>query len=47
MTEKMGELESELEQVPCIQYLVNFKDEIKALLDSRSEVNALSQAFVF
>ncbi len=42
MTEKMeGELE-ELERVPCIWYPVTFKDQIKTLLDSGSEVNAMS-----
>ena len=34
-----------LERVFCIWYLVIFKDQIKALLDSRSEVNAMSQVF--
>ncbi len=42
MTEKMGE---ELEQVPCIWYSVTFKDQTEALLDLRSKVNAISQAF--
>ncbi len=39
--------EEELERVPYIQYLVTFKDQdqTKALLDSGSEVNAMSQAF--
>ncbi len=36
----------ELERIPCIQYLITFKDQINALLDSGSEVNAISQAFV-
>ncbi len=37
----------ELERVPCIRYPVTFKDQdwIEALLDSESEVNAMSQAF--
>ncbi len=35
----------ELEQVPCIWYPVIFKDQIEALLDTGSEVNAMSQAF--
>ncbi len=37
----------ELEWVPCICYPVAFKDQdqIEALLDSGSEVNAMSQAF--
>ncbi len=38
--------EEELERVPCIRYPVTFKkDQIEALLDSGSEVNAMSQAF--
>ncbi len=41
MTEKI----EELEWVPCIWYLVTFKDQTKALLNSGSEVNAMSQAF--
>ncbi len=36
----------ELERLSCIRYPVIFmKDQIEALLDSRSEVNAMSQAF--
>ncbi len=42
MTEKKTE---ELELVPCIRYPVTFKDQTKALMDSGSEVNAMSQAF--
>ncbi len=43
MTEK---IEEELEWVLCkFWYLVTFKDQTEALLDSGSEVNALSQAF--
>ncbi len=42
MTDKKTE---ELEQVPCIRYPVTFKkDQIEALLDSGSDVNAMSQA---
>ncbi len=39
--------EEELEQVPYIPYPITFKDQdqTEALLDSRSEVNAMSQAF--
>ncbi len=39
--------EEQLERVPCIRYPVTFKDQdqIEALLDSRSKVNAMSQAF--
>ncbi len=43
MTDK--KTEEELERVPCIWYLVTFKDQTEALLDSGSEVNAMSQAF--
>ncbi len=43
MTDK--KTEKELEQVPCIQYPINFKDQTETLLDSRSKVNAMSQAF--
>ncbi len=42
MTQKT---KKELERVPYIWYLVTFKDQIEALLDSGSEVNAMSQAF--
>ncbi len=42
MTKKM---EEELERVPYIWYLITFKDQTKALLDSKSEVNAMSQVF--
>ncbi len=46
MTDKKteGELEK-LERVPCIWYLVTFKDQTEALLESRSEVNVMSQPF--
>lgn len=37
--------EEELERVLCVWYLVTFKDQNKALLDSGSTVNAMSQAF--
>ncbi len=43
MTDK--KTEEELERVPCIQYLVTFKDQTNALLDSESKVKAMSQAF--
>ncbi len=43
MTEK--KTEEELEQVPCIWYSNIFKDQTKALIDSGSEVNVMSQAF--
>ncbi len=42
MTDKKTE---ELERVPCIWYPVTFKDQTEVLLDSGSEVNAMSQAF--
>ncbi len=42
MTEKS---EEKLEQVLCIWYPVIFKDQTKALLDSRSEVHTISPAF--
>ncbi len=42
MTDKKTE---ELERVLCIRYPVTFKDQTEALLDSGSEVNAMSQAF--
>ncbi len=41
----MTEKTEELERVPCIWYLVTFKDQTKALLDSESEVNVMSQVF--
>ncbi len=37
--------EEELERVPCIWYPVTFKDPTEVLLDSGSEVNAMSHAF--
>ncbi len=43
MTDK--KTEEELKQVPCIRYPVTFKEQTEALLDSRSEVNIMSQAF--
>ncbi len=44
MTDKKIE---KLERVPCIQYLAIFKDQTKALLNSKSKVNVMSQAFIF
>ncbi len=32
----------EIERVPCIWYPVTFKDQTEDLLDSESEVNAMS-----
>ncbi len=37
--------EEELEQVTCIRYPVIFNDQTEVLLDSGSEVNAMSQTF--
>ncbi len=44
MTDK--KTEEELEQIPCIWYLITFKDQTKTLLDSGSEVSTMSKAFV-
>ncbi len=44
MTNK--KMEEELERVSCIRYPVTFKDQTEALLDSKSKVNTMSQAFV-
>ena len=41
------EKKEELEQISCIWYSVTFKNQTKALLDSKSEVNAMSQAFAY
>ncbi len=43
ITDKKTEVE--LEEIPYIWYPVTFKDQIKALLDSKSKVNVISQAF--
>ena len=38
--------DEEVVKVPCIQYLVQFQEEqVKALLDSGSEVNAMNPNF--
>ncbi len=42
MTDKKTE---ELERIPYIWYPITFKDQTEALLDSRSKVNVMSQAF--
>ena len=39
------EKKEELEWVPCIYYLVTFKDQTKALWDLKSEINTINQAF--
>ena len=43
----IGKKEEELEWVSCIWYLVIFKDQIEALLDSERKVNVMSQVFVY
>ena len=45
MTEKKMEEKEKLEPVPYIWYLVTFKYQIEALLDIKSKVNTMSQAF--
>ncbi len=40
-------IEEELDQIPCIQYSVIFKKQIEALLDLRSKVNVMNQAFAY
>ena len=37
--------EKKLEQIFCIWYSVIFKDWIEALLDTKSKINIMSQAF--
>ncbi len=44
MTKKTEETK-ELEWIPCIWYLITFKDQTEALLDLGSKVNPISQAF--
>ncbi len=45
VTEKMeGKI---FEQVPCIRYLVTFKDQTEALLNSGNKVNAMSLVFAY
>ncbi len=44
MTEKTEEIK-ELEWIPSIWYFVTFKDQIEALLDSKSEINTMNLAF--
>ena len=39
--------EEELKWIPCIWYPVTFKNQTETLLDSKSEVNAMSQAFAY
>ncbi len=43
MTDK--KTEEELERVLCIRYSITFKDQTEALMDSRSEINVIIQAF--
>ena len=47
ITEKKTKRKYKLENMPCIWYLITFKDEIDALFDSRNEIKAISQAFAF
>ena len=42
-----GKKKEELEWVSCIWYTITFKDQTKTLLDSGSEINAISQAFAY
>ena len=44
MTEKM---EEELKQIPYIWHFIIFKDQTEALLDSKSKVNTMNQAFIY
>ena len=39
------EKKEELEQVPYIWYFITFKDQTEAMLDLKSKVNAINQAF--
>ncbi len=43
MTEKKKE--EDLEQIPCIQYSMTFKDQIEVLLHLKSKINIINQAF--
>lgn len=45
MTNKKTGKDKKLERVPCIRYLVTFKDQTEALLDLGSKVKEMSQAF--
>ncbi len=45
MTEKTEE--NKLKQIPYLWYLVTFKNQTETLLNSRSKVNAISQAFAY
>lgn len=45
MTDK--KTEEKFKWLPYIQYPVIFKDQTKALLDSKSQVNVTSQAFAY
>ena len=38
--------EKKLEKVPCFWYPITFMDQTKALLDSRSKFNIMSQVFI-
>ena len=43
MTDK--KIEEKLEQIPYIWNFITFKNQIEALLDSKSKINTISQAF--
>lgn len=45
-TQMIEKLE-ELKQIAYISYLITFKDKTDALLNSRSKVIVMSQAFIF
>lgn len=45
MTKK--KTKEKLKQVPCIQYLITFKEQTEVLLDLRNKVNAISQVFTY
>ena len=38
-------MKEELKQVPCIQYLVTFKNQTEILLDLESKIKAINQVF--
>ena len=40
-----GKKEEKFDRVPYIWYLITFKDQTEALLDSESEVNVMNQVF--
>ena len=44
MTKKKTEEKEKLEQIPCIQYFITFKEQTEVLLDSRSKINIINKA---